>query len=218
VALGIPIDGKRLAVYGHSQGGNGASLVAARQSSYKTVVMSGTGGMLIQTLLGKTQPVNVPAVLPYLLGEAGPLDESNAVLNLMQMYFERSDSVNFGRRLFRDPLVGALPRHVLHVVGTADSYSVINTQRAYALAAGFQVAGAAVAFPLVPAVAPVWNNQDFASDFGPIYQSLTAVDLQYQPDVTYDGHFVSTQNPAARAAIQQMLVTTFRDGIPTVSP
>ena len=38
------------------------------------------------------------------------------------------------------------------------------------------------------------------------------------PDTTYDGHFVPTQNPNSRAAIQEMLVTAARDGIPTVSP
>jgi hypothetical protein len=80
------------------------------------------------------------------------------------------------------------------------------------------VAGTPVAGFGLPTPAPVWNNQDFSSQFGPIYHTLTAVELQYEPAATYDGHFVSTQNPAARAAIQQMLVTTFRDGIPTVSP
>jgi hypothetical protein len=129
-ALGIPIDSKRLALYGHSQGGNGASLVAVRESRYRTIVMSGTGGMLIYTLLGKTQPVNVPAVLPYVLGESGAVDPSNAMLNLMQMYFERSDSVNFGRRLFNEPLAAMTPHHILHVVGDKDSYSVVQTQRA----------------------------------------------------------------------------------------
>ena len=89
-AQGVVLDGTKLALYGHSQGGNGASLVAARQSSYGTIVMSGTGGTLIYTLLGKTQPVNIPAVLPYLLGEVGPsaVDATHPVLGLMQMYFE----------------------------------------------------------------------------------------------------------------------------------
>ncbi len=217
-ALGIPLDGQRIALYGHSQGGNGASLVAARPSSYRAIVMSGTGGTIIHTLLGKTRPIDVPAVLPYLLGEVGPVDASHAVLNLMQMYFERSDSVNFGRRLFREPVSTSPQQHFLHVVGTRDSYSVLATQKAYGLAAGFAVAGSPVAGFGLPTPAPVWNNQDFASQFGPIFYTLTAVQLQYEPDLTYDGHFVSTQNPAARAAIQQMLVTTFRDGIPTVSP
>lgn len=217
-AQGLVLDGNRLALYGHSQGGNAASLVAARQSSYGTIVMSGTGGTLIHTLLGKTQPVNIPAVLPYLLGEPGPaaVDATHPVLGLMQMYFERSDSVNFGRRLFHEPLPTMTARHILHVYGTKDSYSVVPTQQAYALAAGFQVATPVVDnFGLVPVdpPPPVSSNEYFGS-----YGKLTAVEIQYQPGANYDGHFVSTLNPGARTAIQQMLVTAARDGVPTVSP
>jgi len=62
---------------------------------------------------------------------------------------------------------------------------------------------------------PVSANQIFG--FSSI-DKITAVEIQYQPDATYDGHFVSTNNPHARAAIQEMLVTFARDGIPTVSP
>ena len=215
----IVLNGNRVALYGHSQGGNGASLVAARQSSYGAIVMSGTGGTLIYTLLEKTQPINIPAVLPYFLGEPGPaaLDANHPVLNLMQMYFDRSDSVNFGRRLFLEPLDTMTPHHLLHVYGTKDSYSVVDTQRAYALAARFQVATATTmldSFGLVPVVPPVSLNENF----GTISRQLTAVEIQYQPTAAYDGHFVSTQNLSTRAAIQEMLVTFARDGIPTVSP
>jgi hypothetical protein len=218
-AQGIVLDGTKLSLYGHSQGGNAASLVAARQSRYGTIVMSGTGGTLIYTLLGKTQPVNIPAVLPYLLGEIGSsaVDATHPVLGLMQMYFERSDSVNFGRRLFHEPLPTMTPHHILHVYGTNDSYSVVPTQQAYALAAGFKVAPvpAIDSFGLDPVnpLPPVSYNEFFGSS-----GKLTALEIQYQPGATYDGHFVSTQNPSARAAIQEMLVTAARDGIPTVSP
>jgi hypothetical protein len=47
---------------------------------------------------------------------------------------------------------------------------------------------------------------------------MSALEVQYQPAATYDGRFVSTLNPSARAAIQEMLVTAARDDIPTVSP
>jgi len=97
---------------------------------------------------------------------------------------------------------------------------VVQTQRSYALAADFEVAIPIVdAFGLDPAVPPVSNNEFFGS-----YGKLTAVEIQYQPSTNagggflYDGHFVSTHNPSARTAIQEMLVTAARDGIPTVSP
>ena len=215
---GIVLDSTRLALYGHSQGGNGASLVAARQSRYGAIVMSGTGGTLIYSLLGKTQPINIPAVLPYLLGEPGPtaVDVNHPVLNLMQMYLDRSDSVNFGRRLLQELWPTMTIHHILHVYGTQDSYSVVEAQRAYAIAAGFQVATPIVDdFGLKPIVPPVSGNVSFRSYDD---QPETAVEIQYQPSAAYDGHFVSTQNLSARAAIQEMLVTFARDGVPTVSP
>jgi predicted esterase len=215
---GIALDAKRLSLYGHSQGGNAASLVAARESPYGTIVMSGTGGTLIYTLLGKAQPVNVPEVLPYILGELGAasVDAGHPVLNLMQMYFERSDSVNFGRRLFKQPVDGMTPHHLLHVYGMADTYSVNATQQAYGLAAQFKVAPPMLdQFGLDPiTTAPPFSYNEFFGRSG----KLTALELQYASDGTYDGHFVSTNNPRARAAIQQMLVTAARDGIPTVTP
>jgi hypothetical protein len=109
--------------------------------------------------------------------------------------------------------------HILHVYGTSDSYSVVPTQQAYALASAFQVAPNPPVdnFGLLPVkVLPAHNNEFFGS-----YGSLTALEVQYAPAPppnTYDGHFVSTQNPAAHAAIQEMLVTFARDGVPSVSP
>jgi hypothetical protein len=40
-----------------------------------------------------------------------------------------------------------------------------------------------------------------------VWQQADRGRIQYQPGETYDGHFVSTLNPSARAAIQEMLVT-----------
>jgi hypothetical protein len=132
------------------------------------------------------------------------------------MYFERSDSVNFGRRLFKETPTGMTAHHILHVYGTNDSYSVVPTQQAYALAAQLKVG-----VPLIDSfgldtdlTGPPYSNNEYFIPVG----KLTAIELQYAPAATYDGHFVSTQNPSARAAIQEMLVTAARDGIPTVSP
>jgi hypothetical protein len=134
----------------------------------------------------------------------------------MQMYFERSDSVNFGRRRFKEPPTGMTAHHILHVYGTGDSYSVVQTQQAYALAAQLKVGPPVVdAFGLdIETKGPPFSNNEYFGSYG----KLTALELQYAPAATYDGHFVSTQNLSARAAIQEMLVTAARDGIPTVSP
>jgi hypothetical protein len=65
---------------------------------------------------------------------------------------------------------------------------------------------------LPPIAAPARGNVTSAAG-----APITAVQAQYQPD-KYDGHFVSTENAAARRAIRQMLGTFVRDGVPTVNP
>ena len=216
----INIDPAHVALYGHSQGGNAASLALVFQAGYGAAVMSGTGGTLIFTLLQKSQPVNLASVLPMLLGEDS-VDANDPVLNLMQMYFERSDSVNFARHLFLDPYPGVTRRHAMHVYGTDDSYAPVETQRRYAQAAGFSVATPLVDdYPTKPdlgygmaAVAPpLKDNQPFGT-----LDPVTGAQIQYQP-ANYDGHFVSTQNASARAAIQNFLVTFVRDAAPTIAP
>ena len=219
VSAGVLVNSSQLALYGHSQGGNAASLVVTQNSTYKSFVFSGTGGLLLFTLTGKLSPVNLPSFLPYALGElsTASVREDHPVLNLMQMYFERSDSVNFAPRIAVNPKPGATRRHVLHVVGTADTYSVIPTQMYFAVAGNLSVAK-----PGVPALAryqlweetpPLRNNGFFGG-----YGNLTQAQIQYEPAVGKEGHFVSTEVPAARRSIQDFLGTTFRDGVPTILP
>jgi pimeloyl-ACP methyl ester carboxylesterase len=217
-SAGIKLDRGHVALYGHSQGGNATALAAARDAGYGAAVMSGTGGTIMLSLLKKTQPLNLPLLLPLLLGDS-PVDENHPVLNLLQMYFERSDPVNFARRLFREPVAGAQRRHVLHVYGTADTYAPNETQRRYAQAAAFQVALPLVdeyptlpEYSMVTVTPPISANQAFAN-----LAPITAAQAQYQPS-GYDGHFVSTMNPSARAAIQKMLVTLVREPNPTIDP
>jgi pimeloyl-ACP methyl ester carboxylesterase len=218
VTTAIKIDGGHVALYGHSQGGNAAALAAARDAGYGAAVMSGTGGTIMLSLLGKTQPINLPLLLPIMLHDS-PVDQNHPVLNLLQMYFERSDPVNFARRLFREPLLGAQRRHVLHVYGTLDTYAPNETQRRYAQAAAFQVALPLVdsypnlaEYDMTTVASPIVANQSFGA-----LSPITAAQVQYAPN-GYDGHFVSTLNPAARTAIQEMLVTLTRETNPIIEP
>jgi predicted esterase len=222
-AGGIKLNAAKLGLYGHSQGGNAAANAVPFEPLYGAVALSGTGGTLILSLLHKTQPVNIPQVLPFALGETKVIDENHPVLNLLQMYLDRADPVNYGRRLFSDPIAPAVPRHALHVFGTSDTYSPEATQRTYAQSAGFVIVGPVVdpvdmkdiaEMRKLPAIAaPAKGNLTTAAG-----AAITAVQAQYAPTGKDDGHFVSTQNPAARKAVRQMLGTFVRDGVPTVTP
>jgi predicted esterase len=211
-------DATHVGLYGHSQGGNAAALALAASPDYGLGVMSGTGGTLLLTLLQKEHPVSVSNLLPILLSEPS-VSDGDPVLNLVQMYFERSDTVNFGRRLFTEPNLGVPARHVLHIYGTGDSYAPVETQKRYAQASRFKVALPWVDnypsdYGLDGIATPIKANQSF----GTAGALITAAQIQYQPSAGKDGHFVSTDVPAARAAIQNFLTTFITDTAPTIAP
>jgi hypothetical protein len=216
VAAAAPVAGTRVGLYGHSQGGNAAALAAGYEPRFGVVVLSGTGGGLAVSMLEKRKPFPVGALLPVLLGESIAVDAGHPVLSLVQMYFDRADPLNHARRIVMAPAGDVPPRHLLHVYGADDSYAPEVTQGAFGAAAGLPVlnplwaAGGATDAQPVPVVeAPVASNVVAGA------LRVTAVQAQYRP-AGYDGHFVSTQHPAARAAVRRMLGTYFRDGTPEV--
>jgi predicted esterase len=218
-AGGLKLDPAKLALYGHSQGGNAAADAIPFEPAYGAVVMSGTGGTLILSLLHKTQPVPIATIIPVVLGEPA-VDENDPVLNLLQMYLDRADPVNYARRVFSDPI--GQPRHAFHVFGTNDSYAPVETQRTYAQAANFDIVGPVVDVEDMKAIAAMRKRPAIAAPAkGNVTSTsgapITAVQAQYMPGM-YDGHFVSTENASARRAIRQMLATFVRDGVPTVNP
>jgi pimeloyl-ACP methyl ester carboxylesterase len=208
----IKLDKTRVVFYGHSQGANAGALGAAYEPSFKAVVLSGAGADLTQSLLSKKKPVNIAGALPLVVGE--PVSGNHPLISVLQMYFERSDPKNFVHRISRQPMMGMMPKHLLHVFGTMDTYSPEPTQKALGELAGLQIAGPAVdaKTQLAPAMVPAKKNLPVVGG-----GTVTGVQIQYAPEM-YDGHFVSTRNAKARAAILQMLGTALRDDAPTVTP
>ncbi len=212
-AGGLKLDKTKVALYGHSQGANAASIAIGREPAFGEVVLSGSGGTLFLSFLYRKNPVDIAAGLPLLLADP-VVDGNHPVLSLVQMFFERSDPVNYARRIFAEPAMGVPAHHFLHIYGTGDTYAPIETQRTLALAASLPVA-----MPVVdnyqPQTPPV--SSPVKTNFTTTSPPVTAVQAQYNPGM-YDGHFVSTENPAARKALRQMIGTFFRDGTPTVQP
>jgi hypothetical protein len=147
-----------------------------------------------------------------LFGDAS-VDAGHPVLNLLQGFFERSDPVNFARRIAFEPPMGIPSRHLFHIFGTADTYAPVETQRTVALSCAMEVVGPVVdEYGLQMTKAPAKGNLAVAGG-----AMVTQVQAQYTP-MGYDGHFVSTENMSARRALRQMLGTFFRDGTPSVDP
>lgn len=209
----VPLAGKKLGLYGHSQGANAAAVASGFEPAFGATVLSGSGGTLMLSFLYKVKPVNVPAALPVLLGDAN-VGTDHPVLNLLQSFFERADPVNFARRIAYEPPMGVPSRHIFHVYGLDDLQSPVETQRTLAQSAALQLVGpqADDKFPLPMTMAPAKGNMVVMGG-----ARVTSVEAQYKPG-NYDGHFVSTENASARRALRQMLGTFFRDGVPTVAP
>lgn len=210
---GVKLDGSKIALYGHSQGGNAGALAAGFESSFNVVVLSGTGGGLIPSILAKKNPVSVAGALPIVLSD-GPVTEKHPVLSLLQMYFDRSDPVNYARRIVIAPPMGGKPKNLLHIAGKDDTYAPDSTQEYFGVAAGLPVANPVVMMSSLVKVdkLPVINNLKAGS-----FPEVTAVQTQYEP-MGYDGHFVSTQNAAARKSLRVMIGTFLRDGKAVAQP
>ena len=198
---GVPIrfDTGRIYFKGHSQGGLTGPLFLAYEPKVKAAVLSGAGGGLILSLLAKTEPYDVAALVGILLD--GDAREDHPVLSLVQTYLESSDPSNYGRLFFREPPAGSSPKSIYQSLGLVDRYTPVSTIKALALAMGVQpVRPLPEPIPTLPlaglsvADAPVQSN---VSQGG-----ATAVLGQYQVPVSegvpqYDGHFVVFRHPDA---------------------
>jgi hypothetical protein len=211
---GAKLDGSRVGLYGHSQGGNAAAVAAGFEPAFGVVVLSGTGGGLATSLLAKSKPLPVAPLVTAFLGESGTVTASHPILSILQLYFDAGDPLNYARRIAAAPAVDMTPRHLLHVFGARDSYAPESTQRQFARAGGLPVMHP-VGQPEALDGAKVVAAGAVKANMGAGTGAVTAVQAQYEP-ANYDGHFVSTNHADARRAILRMLGSHFRDGVPTV--
>jgi hypothetical protein len=108
------------------------------------------------------------------------------------------------------------PHHLLHIFGTKDNYAPQETQLRFGAGAGLTTLHPVVTgkdlenfITTETMPSPVKLNR-MVGDI-----KITAVQAQYEPG-DYDGHFVSTRHPEARASLLYMLASFFRDGMPIV--
>lgn len=198
----IDFDSARIALFAHSQGATHASLMVPFEPDLSAVILSGNGGDLTQSLLNKTEPIDIAHVVPFALLDPdrdGGLTtrDFHPALAIFQAYFERSDPVNFGRGLRNPP-----GRHVFMTYGLDDSYSPEPTMQAYSLSAGFTVVEPVLrAYGLGMTAPPVSGN--VVIDATPFTMGLR----QYMSDdPAVDGHFVATASVQGRADVLRFLL------------
>lgn len=212
----VSFDPTRIAIYGHSQGANHAMLMLPYEPSVIAALISGGGGDLTESLLTKTSPINIARAVPLaLLDVAGDgslvAGDNHPALALIQMIYERSDGVNFGRGVYREP-IGMTGRHVFMTYGMGDTFSTERTMNAYARSVGFEHIE-----PMLgdvglgdPVPAPLSGNVTIEM------LDYTVGLRQYAPDPGDDGHFVSTQTTQGFDDTTRFLLEALSGQIPPI--
>jgi hypothetical protein len=206
----LRFDPDRLLYAGHSQGSSTGVGFAAAEDQLHAATFAGAGGLLIESLLNRTQPHDTRAALKVTLADPD-LDRHHPVLNLIQALGERSDPINHAATMVHDPLDDS-PVHVLHQVGLGDESTPDVTQAALARALYLdQVTnGHAPLDHLAVVSPPVAGN--VSVDSAP----FTAVATLHQPDAGADAQAVIFALDEAMRQMDQFLGSAMLDDLPTV--
>jgi hypothetical protein len=213
----LPLDGTRVAFFGHSQGSLNGPIFLALSQDTAGGVFSGPGGGLGVALLEKVEPVDIRALIVAGLGLVdAEFDLDHPVIAAFTAFAERADPLNYGPRLLLDPPAGTPSKHLLFTQGLLDVYAMPAQAAAMAAASGcapmapmqqpfapFTLRGVE---PLAP---PISGNVQ-----GPDGQGYTAVMIQYPED----GHFAVFNNPDAMRHYAGFLDSLLHEGVPTVGP
>ncbi len=208
----VYFDEHRVSYFGHSQGGIVGALFVGVEHRIEGAFLSGAGAGFAPSLIEKTEPVSLEVILRTLLDlpDDEHVDRFHPVPNLLQIFIEPSEPLNYGR-LWRERRDRPTP-HLVATSGLLDPYTPKRTHWGLAGAFGLPV--------IEPASEPVEVLQllDVQPSAGPASgnlrsgdgQALTAGLLQY-PD---DGHFAVFTNPDAQEAYR-LFFETLQQGVPT---
>lgn len=217
----VAFDPDAIVLYAHSQGATHADQMLPWESDLSAAVLSGNGGDLTLSLLNKTSPVNIKAVLPYALLDvdgAGnlPAGAFHPALSLFQTWYDGVDPVNFGRRLWVNrptDSAGAatLAAHVMMTFGPDDTFTPEPVQQAYAVAARLpSVAPQQVTLPLASVDAPLSENVDIDGNL------FTMGVRTLLPTDGVDGHFVARRTDAGQRVTDAFLQAALQKMSPAI--
>jgi hypothetical protein len=219
---GVPIkfDASKIYYKGHSQGALTGAIYLAAEPDVKAAILSGAGAVLIQTLLNKTSPIDIPALLSNTLRD--PLDQFHPLLSLLQAYLEISDPANYGRYYFQEPPMGFQAKSIYQSLGFIDTYAPIPNGKAQALCAGLQPINPMVSVMMVDGDIPgldliglTWGDAPTSMNVGG--GMATGVLAEYQAPAGHDGHFVVFDVPAAVKQSNRFLATHAATGVATLT-
>ncbi|HZS39264.1 MAG TPA: hypothetical protein VFF06_20675 [Polyangia bacterium] len=221
---GLPFafDPTKIYFKGHSQGGLTGPLFLAAEPEVKAAILSGAGGVLILSLLNKTQPVDITKVVGALFQD--PVDQFHPMLSLVQTFFEPSEPTNYARLLFREPPMGFAPKSIFQSLGLVDTYAPVPDIKALGLAMGVQPVNPIVEPSAMPSgnidgldlVGQTWGTAPVVGNAAG--GAATSVLLEYAQAGSSDGHFVIFDVPAADHQCNRFLATHAATGVARLDP
>jgi hypothetical protein len=213
----IKFDSSKVMFFGHSQGGLNGPLFLAADDSVRGAVLSGSGSMLIITLLSKTEPTPslaelVANLLALDLEEKEELDFFHPALMVAQSIADPVDPIHYARYTVPEPRAGFLPKSILMTEGIGadgnhDHYTPPEGTEAQAIAMGLplqlpaqhvypQLGYGAAAAVEIPA-------EGLRGNLGGGLAS--GVLAQWAPAPDHDGHFVVFRVPQANEQAAEFL-------------
>ena len=207
----VSFDTDNLFYMGHSQGATTGVGFIAYDSTLKAVMLSGVGGLLIESLATKEKPYNLKNAIA--VGIADPnLDRWNPLLNMVQAVAESADPVNHASYVVKEPLEGLDAKDLFHAYGIGDTYSPDTTQ--YALARAFMVDQITNGNEPLDSITgenlPLTGNNYIGDHL------VTAAVVLHAPAGDDDGHFVIFDVADAQSQYTEFLATAVTDPVPTI--
>lgn len=218
----ILLDPARVFFFGHSQGGSTGPSFVALEPALRGAVLSGTAGLLTLSLLYKTSPIDIPAVVRALLRD-DPVDEDNPSLALCQMWFDRADGINYAPLMVRRPSLAPdgsplAPRNIFQTEGFTDTYTPNPALEAMAVAIGGDLVRTPDTLD-VRGLTALRGRNVLAPPFAHNAAGgrATAVLAQYAAPPDDDGHFVVFDVPLATRQAAAFLGTLARTGVAMIA-
>ena len=212
----LKFDPSRIYFKGHSQGGLTGPLFLAAEPEVKAAILSGAGGGLIESLLNKTEPVNIPQVVQALLHD--PADQYHPLLSLCRATSKTPTRSTTGGSSSSSRRRASRAKSIFQTLGIVDHYTPIPNIETLALGMGVQPAGPHAATDRRPRV-----HHDAVGN----RRRSPAMSLVGRPPECcsnirrppgHDGHFVVFDVPDAIAQSNRFLGTAAATGAARLDP
>jgi len=209
----VVFDPDKMYFFGHSQGTQGKFLGAVYEPRIKGIVLSGGGGYLLESLLGKKEPFDVSMAIRLALMDVD-VGTYHPLLNLVQAALDPVDPMNYRSAVFVDDLteMGISSRHVFMSSGEGDSYSPDATHSALAKALWLkQSVTSGTPLEGLKEVDALPHSRSYGFGGG-----VTTVLVRYAPDGDHDGHYVMFHNVDAIKQTDEFVRTMLSEEYPVL--